>query len=126
MYYLFQLAAPLIVPIALAIAAPPPELSIAGLQNALEDFALSYLAFSAPHWIWLAISGYFEASETSTVGGLFGLNALLGCVTLLVFLSTSREAANGWFLFFLGAPIAIALGAVAGRHFASWKRRQSA
>lgn len=126
MRYLIQLALPLIVPISLAISAPPPELNVAGLQNALEHFALSYLSFSAPHWIWLAISGYFEASEGSSIGGLFGLNVLLACVTLLVFLSTSHEAVNGWLLYFLGAPIAIALGVFVGGYFASWKKQRTA
>ncbi len=82
MRYLTQFAAPLIVPIALAVAAPMSELNSVGLQAAVENFLYSYLAFSAPHWIWLAVSGVFEASDNSTVGGLFGLNSLLACVTL--------------------------------------------
>jgi hypothetical protein len=122
MHYLIQFLVPLITPLVLAIVSPPPEFTMAGLFGAVEDFALSYLAFSIPHWIWLAVSGYFSASETSTARGLFGLNALLVCVTLLVVLSSSHEAANGWLLYFLGAPIAIALGLVAGS-FASSKTR---
>jgi hypothetical protein len=125
MYYLIQLLVPLIAPLALAIASSPPEFTVAGLLGAAENFVLSFLIFSVPHWIWFAVSGYFSASETSTIGGLFGLNALLGCVTFLVVLSSSHEAANGWFLYFLGAPIAIALGVVAGRYFASSKNRHT-
>lgn len=126
MHYLVHLAAPLIVALALALAGAPPERTISGLQNALEHFALSYMMFSTPHWIWAAVSAYFEASKSSTIGGFFGLQALLGGVTLLVLLSTSNEAANGWFLYFFGAPIAIAFGTMAGRYFGSWKARQSA
>ena len=126
MRYLIQLAVPLIVVIAMTILSPPPEMNIVGLQSAIKDFVLSYLAFSAPHWIWLAISGYFEASETSSVGGLICLNGLLACVSMLVFLSTTHEAANGWLIYFLGTPIAIALGAIAGMYYGLWKTRQSA
>lgn len=126
MRYVTQLAAPLIVPVALAVGAPMPELNIIGLQAAVENLLFSYLAFSAPHWIWLAASGVFEASDSSTVGGLFGLNTLLVCVTLLVFLSPSYEAANGWFLYFLGTPIAIVIGTAGAKFYAARKFNQSA
>lgn len=119
--YLIQIATPLIVVIALAIAAPPPEFSVAGMQNAIENFALTYLAFSAPHWIWLAITGYLETSDASSIGGLFGVNALLVCVGLLVLSSTAHEAANGWLIYFLGAPIAAWLGIVVSKRIASLK-----
>lgn len=108
-----QLAAPLIVSASLVIASPMPELTLAGLQMAIENFLFSYLALSAPHWIWLAVSGVIEASDNSTFGGLIGLNILLVCVALLVFISSSHEAANGWLIYLLGIPFAIALG-VAG------------
>ena len=117
MRYLIQLAIPLIVVIAIAVAAPPPEMTAAGLQSAVESFVLTYLAFSAPHWIWMAITCYLETSDTSCLGGLVGLNVLLTCVALIVLFSVSYEAANGWLIYFLGTPIAAALGVVAAKRF---------
>ena len=117
MRYLIQLAIPLIVAIALAVAAPPPEMSIEGMQRAVESFALTYLAFSAPHWIWVSITGYLETSGTLCVGGLLSLNVLLICVALIVLCSASHEAANGWLIYFLGTPFAAALGVVAAKRF---------
>lgn len=126
MYYLVHLALPALVVLAMAIAGAPPEMTISGLEQALEHFALTYLAFSAPHWIWASISAYFEASESPTVGGFVGLHLLLVATTLMVFMSRAPEAANAWFLYYLGAPIAITLGAVAGRYIASWKKNRLA
>ena len=117
MRYLIQLAIPLIVVIAIAVTAPPPEMTAVGLQSAAENFALTYLAFSAPHWIWMAITGYLEISDTLCLGGLVSLNVLLICVALMVLFSASHEAANGWLIYFLGTPIAAALGVVAAKRF---------
>ena len=117
MRYLIQLAIPLIVVIAIAVAAPPPEMTAEGLQRAIESFALTYLAFSAPHWIWMAITGFLETSDTSCLGGLLGFNVLLTCVALMVLFSVSHEAANGWLIYFLGTPIGAALGVVAAKRF---------
>ena len=117
MRYLIQLAIPLIVVIATVVAAPPPEMTAIGLQSAVESFALTYLAYSAPHWIWMAITGYLEMSDTSCLGGLIGLNVLLTGVALMVLLSASHEAANGWLIYFLGTPIGAALGVVAAKRF---------
>ena len=50
MRYLIQLAIPLIVVIAIAVAAPPPEMTAEGLQRAIESFALTYLAFIGYGW----------------------------------------------------------------------------
>lgn len=117
MRYLIQLAIPLIVVIAIAVVAPPPEMTAAGLQSAVESSALTYLAFSAPHWIWMAITGYLETSDASCLGGLVSLNVLLTCVALMVLFSVSHEAANGWLIYFLSTPIAAALGVVAAKQF---------
>lgn len=126
MFYLVHLALPALVVLAMTIAGPAPEINISGLEQALEHFALSYMAFASPHWIWASISAYFEASESPTVGGFVGLHLLLVATTLLVFMSNAPEAANAWFLYFLGAPIAITLGALAGRYIASWKTNRLA
>lgn len=117
MRYLIQLAIPLMVVIATAVAAPPSEMTAIGLQSAVESFALTYLAYSAPHWTWLAITGYLETSDTSCLGGLSGLNVLLTCVALIVLFSASHEAANGWLIYFLGTPVAAAIGAVVAKRF---------
>lgn len=115
MYYLVHLAVPSLVVLAVVLVAPPPEPTLSGLQKALENFALSYMMFSAPHWIWAAVTAYFDMSKGGSIGGFVGLHALLGGVTLLVFASTSSEAANGWILYFIGAPIAILVGVTVGR-----------
>jgi hypothetical protein len=122
MFYLVHLALPALVVLAMVIAGPAPEMNMSGLEQALEHFALSYMAFASPHWIWASISAYFEASESPTVGGFVGLHLLLVATTLMVFMSHAPEAANAWFLYFLGAPIAITLGALARRYIASWKK----
>jgi hypothetical protein len=114
---LIQLAIPLIVVITIAVAAHPPEMSIVGMQSALESSALTYLAFSASHWIWMSINSYLETSDLSCLGGLVGLNVLLTCIALMVLFSVSYEAANGWLIYFLGTPIAAGLGVVAAKRF---------
>ena len=126
MYYLVHLALPLLVVLAMTIAGAPPEMTTSGLEQALEHFALTYLALSVPHWIWASISAYFEASENSTVGGFVGLHILLVVTTLMAFMSRAPEAANAWFIYYLGAPIAIALGVLAKRYITAWKKKQLA
>lgn len=126
MYYLAHLALPAIVALILAVSGTQIELSISWATRLTEKIAELYMIFAAPHWIWVAISGYFEASKGATVGGFVGLHLLLLLVWFLVAQSNEAHAANGWFIYFLGAPIVIAIGAVAGRFIASWKTRQSA
>ncbi|WP_114649445.1 hypothetical protein [Pseudothauera hydrothermalis] len=126
MYYLAHLALPAIAALILAASGAQIELSISWLARMTEKLTELYLILSAPHWVWAAISSYFEASKSATVGGFVGLHLLLFLVWLLVAQSNESHAANGWFIYFLGAPIVIAIGAVAGRYVASWKTRQSA
>jgi len=110
----------------MAVSGTPIELSISWVARVTEKLAELYMIFAAPHWIWAAISGYFEASKGATIGGFIGLHLLLFSVWFLVAQSNESQAANGWFIYFLGAPIIISIGAVAGRFIASWKTRQSA
>lgn len=126
MYYLAHLALPATVALIMAVSGAQIELSLSWFARTTEKFAELYMMFAAPHWIWAAISGYFEASKGTTVGGFIGLHLLLFSVWFLVAQSNESHAANGWFIYFLGAPIAIAVGSVAGRFIASWKTRQSA
>lgn len=125
MYYLAHLTLPAIVALIMAASGTQIELSLSWFTRATEKFAELYMMFAAPHWIWAAISGYFEASKGATVGGFIGAHLLLFSVWFLVAQSNESHAANGWFIYFLGAPIAIAVGAIAGRIIASWKTRQS-
>jgi len=126
MYYLAHLALPAIVALIMTASGTQIELSLSWLARSAEKFAGLYMIFASPHWIWAAISGYFEASRGATVGGFLGLHLLLFFVWLLVAQSNESHAANGWFIYFLGAPIVIAIGAIVGRYVASWKTRQSA
>ncbi len=126
MYYLIHLALPVIVALIMAVSGTQIELSLSGFARATEKLVDLYMIFAAPHWIWAAISGYFEASKGATAGGFIGLHLLLFSVWFLVVQSNESHAANGWFIYFLGAPIVIAIGAVAGRFIALWKTRQSA
>lgn len=126
MYYLAHLALPAFVALIMVVSGTQIELSISWVVRVMEKLAELYMIFAAPHWIWAAISGYFEASRGATVGGFVGLHLLLLLVWFLVAQSNESHAANGWFIYFLGAPIVIAIGVVAGRYVASWKTRQSA
>lgn len=126
MYYLTHLALPAIVALIMAVSGTQIELSFSGVARTTEKLAELYMIFAAPHWIWAAISGYLEASKGATVGGFIGLHLLLFSVWFLVAQSNESHAVNGWFIYFLGGPIVIAIGAVAGRFIALWKTRQSA
>lgn len=126
MYHLAHLALPAFVALIMAVFGTQIELSISWVVRVTEKLAELYMIFAAPHWIWAAISGYFEASKGATVGGFIGLHLLLFSDWFLVAQSSESHAVNGWFVYFLGAPIVIAIGAVAGRFIAVWKTRQSA
>lgn len=126
MYYVAHLALPAIVALVMAIAGTQFEWSLSWFEYTAGKIAEFYMMFALPHWIWAAVSGYFEASKGAAAGGFIGLHLLLFFVWFLVAQSSEPHAANGWFIYFLGAPIVIAIGAVAGRYFASWKTRQSA
>ncbi|MBF1165727.1 MAG: hypothetical protein HXL68_11905 [Dechloromonas agitata] len=126
MYYLTHLALPAIVALIMAGSGAQIELSLLWLARITEKLAELYMIFAAPHWTWAAISGYFEASKGATVGGFVGLHLLLFLVWFFVAQSNESHAANGWFIYFLGTPIVIAIGVVAGRYVTSWKTRQSA
>jgi len=119
MYYLTHLTLPIIVVLIMTISGNHIEWNISWFDLAIEHFAYLYIALASPHWIWAAISSYFEASKGATVGGFCMVHLLLLCIWLLVSLSSVPEAANGWFLYFLGSPIAMTIGALAGKHFAS-------
>lgn len=126
MYYLTHLALPAIVALIMAVLGAQIELNLPSLVRTAEKLAEFYMIIAAPHWIWAAISAYFEASKGATVGGFVGLHLLLFLVWFLVVHSNEPHAANGWFIYFLGAPIVIAVGVIAGRYAASWKNPQSA
>ena len=104
MYYLAHLALPAIMAMIMALSGPQIELNLSWFARATEELAQLYMIFAAPHWIWVAISGYFEASKGATVGGFIGLHLLLFSVWFLVAQSSESHAANGWFIYFFGRP----------------------
>jgi hypothetical protein len=79
-------------------------------RDPLESLFWSYGVLSAPLWIWSAIASVIHASNRALIGGLVGANSLLVFAGALVLTSTANEAANGWFVYLLGSPVAIALG----------------
>jgi hypothetical protein len=79
------------------------------------------MLFALPHWIWASATSYFNSSDGATIGGFIGAHVLLVGVGILVALSNSPEAANGWFLYYFGSPITIAVGALAGRKVYQWR-----
>lgn len=81
------------------------------------NFWVTYLTFSAPYWLWFVLSGYLEVSRLCTFGGFFGTHFLLLATTLLVLTSSSPEAANGWFIYILGSPFVLTVGALIGGWF---------
>jgi len=125
MHHLVHLALPAIVALVITLSGTEVELSRAWFAAAAEKSAGLYMILAAPHWIWATISGYFEAATDTTAGGFIGLHFLLVVVWLVVEQSNESHAANGWFIYLLGAPVAIAIGAAAGRFVASWKARQA-
>jgi len=122
MFYLPHLFLPVLVVLAILIAGTPPEMSISGLEQAFDHFVQSYLMLSLPHWIWAAVSAYFDTSKNSAVGGFIGLHLLLVVIALLIFMQPAPESANGWFIYYFGAPVVIILGALAGMYFSAWEK----
>lgn len=81
----------------------------------VEGVSYSYLSFALPHLAWAAISLCFRTAKSFTTGGFIGAHLLLGAVGILVATSSAPEAANGWFIYFLGSPLSIAVGSIVGR-----------
>ena len=110
MYYVVHLAVPI-------IFAALYVLGTGAIHSVIEFLTVlpkAFAVFSIPYWVWGAISSYVEASKMVVVAGFIGLHLLWAGCYVLVFTSESKEAANGWFLFFLGSPIAVSLGAFVG------------
>ena len=126
MYYLVHLTLPAIIAVIMAISNTPFELSLSSLSLTTEKALQYYMFLAAPHWIWGAISGYFDASKSATVGGFIGAHIILIAVWLIIANSNEHSSANGWLIYLLGAPILITIGAIAGKCFTSWQTRQKA
>lgn len=126
MYYVIHLAVPAIAALAIVAASSHAEWSFAWLEKLLENFGSTYMLLALPHWVWASVTAYFEATEGSTVGGFIGAHVLLVGVALQVAASNSPDAANGWFIYLLGSPLAIAVGAFAGRKVAQRRTKQVA
>jgi hypothetical protein len=67
-----------------------------------------YVFLSFPHWIWISVSGYFNASKKTTVGGFIGAHILLIFLGMLAL--SSQGYFNGYFQIFL-FPIFVGCGA---------------
>jgi hypothetical protein len=126
MHYLANLILPVFVALVVALTSDPGELSLALLQRRAEALLYLYVMFAAPHWVWAGIAGLSGAGRWTVVGGFVGLHLLLGLVWFLVAQSTEAHAANGWFLYLLGAPVFMATGALTGRFMATRKSHQLA
>lgn len=114
MSWVAHLLAPVLVAVVVLIAQSAPDSACRGITQALSQLGDSYLMFSAPLWLWAAIAAYFTASRRVTFGGFSGAHLLLVAVAAIVLRSAAPEAANGWLLYFVGSPVAITLGAIAG------------
>lgn len=107
MTWIAQLLAPMLMVVAVAI--------ISGTSADLLSWVGStYLMFALPQLTWAATAFQLGLSHTKIHGGFFGAHVLLVAVSFVVLRSSSPEAANGWLLFWLGSPVAIALGALLG------------
>ena len=113
--WLLHLLAPLLVAVGIemwgVLAAQNPGSS----SPTLDSIAAAYAMLAAPMWIWSAVSSVFNLSDRILLGGLLGANLLLASVTVLVAFSAAPHSGNGWFIYFLASPIAIALGALSTR-----------
>ena len=125
MYYFLHLALPGIVAILVEVSTSHMDLNMSWLQRMSNDLPAIYLMFAAPHWIWAGASSFFAASKTTVVGGFIGLHLLLCSVWLLVAQSTEPHSANGWFLYWLGAPVITAIGALLGRFVGQRQQTQA-
>lgn len=118
MSWVIHIFAPVLIALAVLIAQLSHGASL-GFSEATSQFGANYLMFSSPHWVWAAVAGYFAATRRVVLGGFFGAHLLLVAVTTMVFRSSAPEAANGWLLYFIGSPIAVAVGALIGGWFAN-------
>jgi hypothetical protein len=125
MHYVFNLAFPAIVALIIIITNGQAEWSLAWFEKSLENFGTNYMLLALPHWIWALISSYFDSSDGATIGGFFGAHVLLVAVGILVTTSNSPDAVNGWFLYLFGSPLAITVGAFAGRKVSRWRANNS-
>ena len=117
----------LLVPLLLAAALQwqsPQAAQSESQRSLLESLFRSYGMFSAPLWLWSAVSSALQTSDSTLLGGLVGANILLVLATVLVLQSQAPEAANGWLVYLLGSPVAIALGAISAQLLA--KRKNAA
>lgn len=115
MYYLVHLAIPTVAAIVLlAIEAGQAAVSATEL---IGTFGRWYLLLAAPHLAWSVVTAYFEARKATTVGGFIGGHVLLFAVVVVFPIFLSVQA--GAFLYLPLAPVAIALGAIVGRWYAS-------
>jgi len=121
MYYVFNLAFPAIVALIIIATNGHAEWSLTWFDKSLGNLGTNYMLFALPHWIWASATSYFNSSDGATIGGFIGAHVLLVGVAILVASSNSPETANGWFLYYFGSPITIAVGALTGRKISQWR-----
>jgi hypothetical protein len=74
----------------------------------------NYLMFALPQWVWATAVLQLGVSKAKAHGGFLGAHILLIAVSFFVLRSNVPEAANGWLLYWFGAPVAVAFGAFIG------------
>lgn len=110
MLWLAQLSVPMLVVLAIAL--------VSGVTTNLPSWVSSnYVMLSLPQLVWAATALQLGLSKARAHGGFFGAHILLIAVSVAVLRSSAPEAENGWLLFWLGSPVAIALGALIGGRF---------
>jgi hypothetical protein len=115
MYYLVHLAFPAVVALLFVAITGSTSLS---LLDAIGHVGQWYLVFALPHMVWSAISSYFDAKQSTAVGGFIGAHILLiGVLVVLPAMSSWQSWVAGIFLYIPIAPVAVALGAIVGRKY---------
>jgi hypothetical protein len=110
MFYLVHLAFPALVTLAIFLNSDF-AFNADWQERAWFSFSSTYLVFAIPHLLWASLTAYFEVSKVATIGGFIGAHMLLVGVTIWVMTADVPESANGWLLYMMFWPFAIALGA---------------
>ena len=110
MFYLLHFALPALVTIAIFLSSGF-AFNADWLESAWFSFSGTYLIFAFPHFFWAFLTAYFKVSKVAIIGGFIGAHVLLVGVSIWVMTAHVPESANGWFLYMMCWPFAIALGA---------------
>jgi hypothetical protein len=115
MYFLINLAFPLLMALIISVTNGHFGWNLVSLNELLGNIDRYYILFSIPHLAWALVTSYFDISDGATIGGFLGAHIILIGIAFWVGLSNSPDATNGWFLYFIGSPITICVGALFGK-----------